>query len=85
MSTRKADGYIAYNTETKFYDWTSIQIKQGTIEDCFSHPYVERPFCFCPPELLDWVEKIKNQLEVQSSGWCKSLVDELNAIMPEEK
>lgn len=91
--TRKLDGWMHYYRGT---DAPVIYIKGSSFSREYTIysekpkiPFTDgevelKPVCLCDPRLLDWVEKMREGLALQSSGWAKSLSDELNAILPED-
>lgn len=42
--------------------------------------YKIRPVCLVSPALLDWVDEVERELEVQSFGWCRNLLDKLKEV-----
>ena len=74
----KIDGYIRKDWQVELRELGKAQIVQ---EIRGMHV---APVCLVPPELLEWVEKVRGYLALIGSVWANEFLTELEKILPEK-
>lgn len=88
---RKPDGYLKRYKESD-EDATICFSFQQNCPDALRKETLEKKevgVCFCKPELLDWVEKVRTYIQNNVDDGCHGveidLLYELNSLLPEVK